>query len=723
MAKVTRKKMARGVELTVDQVFDPISSMATQLNTSGIEAEQMQRGDGTFRLNFNIPWLGSKYFHDNRTSGITATIQDAGTGYVVAGNVATTPLVPPVGPTAGSGLTIDILEVGAGGEIERFRIQRPGTGYGDGHTVTVNGGTSSAELKLSVKPDKYDNPFYIPFCLPPLQENFGGTDAEPVLGDDTPFPVLEEVSFSLDQSDEPAAVLGNWYGRDKYQYSPAYTWMPNPHAGKKTYNRTNAYEFTVSIYEKEQMFFGGAVDSGDPFEVGGEAVSLNIPSSAFISRTTRFNPISVGGISRQFHPLKTYCLAVFAPNLHDISTNREHCAAVNVWVSLKFKMPLVERDTASSLATYLVQNLPLHYGQRTGPSISITQPAAGDTVIADGPDGAANETGISTNLQLPDEQFSSKLRGGYNEFAQAYPTQTIKDDAAYEVMAVPLGAGFPHNRMSARDDYPLAPYVSGATFGNTPPAAYAENPYVDRRVIPIDGDMTIHHVIVALNWSSDLIQDPYDPATTGDITYGTTSVPGTLGLPGTVKYSVGVAMLTGPRSDLFEYQQIAFSEFTPGVITTPPDGLIDAISMGLPASRGQFEWELVSVPVRHQAAIPSANNGAGYWGFAGTTGGTWSKGEQGRPWFVGEGNTYTRNRTPVATTAGGGTEQAFRGTYNNIDSTGVEQFLEVRLAVDPQSSVYTPGTPLRLGTNYQQGDIFLGYGGCWVYIIGKKHLK
>ena len=50
----------------------------------------------------------------------------------------------------------------------------------------------------------------------------------------------------------------------------------------------------------------------------------------------------------------------------------------------------------------------------------------------------------------------------------------------------------------------------------------------------------------------------------------------------------------------------------------------------------------------------------------------------------------------------------------------------MRLSVDPQGVVYdgvtTPGT-IDYGDRYNQGDIFLGYGGCWVYIIGKKHLK
>ena len=139
-------------------------------------------------------------------------------------------------------------------------------------------------------------------------------------------------------------------------------------------------------------------------------------------------------------------------------------------------------------------------------------------------------------MQNIDQQFSDKLRGGYNEFSQTYPTQPIKDDAAYEVITVPLGAGFVHNRMSARDDYPLAPYVSGHAFTSPAAPAYEENPYVDRRIIPIDSEMTIHHVIVALNWTSDKLQEAYDPAAAGagEITYlPKTSIP--MSAPDTVQ--------------------------------------------------------------------------------------------------------------------------------------------------------------------------------------------
>ena len=109
MAKVTRKKMARGVELTVDQVFEPITDMRLQLTTSNIESEQMQRGEGTFRLNFNIPWLGSKYFYDNRSINASVAIQDAGTNYATGSDIPTTTL------GSGLGLTVNILEVGGGG--------------------------------------------------------------------------------------------------------------------------------------------------------------------------------------------------------------------------------------------------------------------------------------------------------------------------------------------------------------------------------------------------------------------------------------------------------------------------------------------------------------------------------------------------------------------------------------------------------------------------------
>tara|TARA_R100001594_G_scaffold45645_1_gene78526 strand:- start:522 stop:2735 length:2214 start_codon:yes stop_codon:yes gene_type:complete len=737
MGKVTRKKMGRGVELTVDQVFAPIAAMAGQVGS--IEAEQMEARYATFRLNFNIPWLGSKYFYDNRTVGTSVQIVTQTTGYVSAPGWYYGVPTMSAGAATGTGLLLDVLVDGAGQIAQQnIYVQYPGSGYTDGDEVlllTPGGGAAPAtrlKLKVSVGADSYDKPFYIPFCLPPLQENIEGA-ASALAKEGTPFPVLDEVSFSLDQSDEPSMILGQWYGRDRYKYSPARRWRPNPYAGKKTYNRTDAYDFTLSIYEKEQFFRSTSLPETDPFSVGGEAVSINIPSSAFIARTTRFNPIDVGGINRQFDPLKTYCMAIFAPNLHDVSIGREHCVANNIWVSLKFKMALTERDSGSSDRSSDVQNIPLHYGERQPATPTITAPAAATSVIADG-----TSAGISNNLQLIDQQFSDKLRGGYGEFSQAYPSQNIKDDAAYEVMAVPLGAGFATNRMSARDEYLLAPYTQGSAFNAASTPSLGNNPYIDRRIVPIDGDMTIHHIVVALNWSSDKIQTAYDPSATDDIPTPPTPTGGEVNyrcatMPVGVKYSVGVGMVAGPRADTFGYQQIGYSEFEfagpTASLATLPNGVIDAISMSLPACSGgaggalpmPAEWILLSVPIRNQAALAypaPAENGTGYWGFE-TTPAVWLAGQQGKPYYVGEGNTYTHERADVGTAAGGAAETPL----STHAGEGCEQFLEVRLAVDPQSDVYGGGAPALFAANYQEGDIFLGYGGCWVYIIGKKHLK
>ena len=69
MAKVTRKKIPRGVELTPDHAFEPIEDMKDEIVSSNIDADQRKKKYSTFRLNFNIPWLDSKYFFDNRVDG------------------------------------------------------------------------------------------------------------------------------------------------------------------------------------------------------------------------------------------------------------------------------------------------------------------------------------------------------------------------------------------------------------------------------------------------------------------------------------------------------------------------------------------------------------------------------------------------------------------------------------------------------------------------------
>ena len=754
MGKVTRKNLPRGVVLTVDHVFDPIEGMASGLSQVGIDADQMEAPYSTFRVNLNTPWLDSKYFFDNATT--------------------------------------------------------------DGDTISETATSCNA-------------PYYIPFALPPLQDEWPD-DGVAVVAPGQSVPVLDEISFSFDQSDEPAVIMSQWFGkktasavlpaglpatgatqRGGYLLAAvgegsAKDWVPNPYEGKKSYDRTNAYDFRIVIYEKEQFAWNDlGVGSMTPVEVAEnlrEVASVSYPATNFIGTIARFNPAAVTGINRQFSPFKTYVAALFAPNLHDFDPNRrQHAAVVSAWIGLKFKSVRVERDigAAEPALTPDVQNIPVaDFGARHGETVAITAPVAGDLVSAD-----VLPSGISANLQKVDEVFHDKIRGGYSTQSMTYPEEQIEQDAGYEVITVPIGGGFPFNRMGARDDYPVAPYTyqSGSNFRYTFASAntasdYVANgdgPYVDRRLIPIVEPFVLHHVILALNHTSDRVPVAWNhtgaaltdtpnwlnatqPA--GEASPGVSSIAqgfagtgyvdgvfgvlpgagvtgtelrinittalglvtgGTIAYPGrgytngdivfvdsgdgmcffvvtvntrTVGYEVGVAMVSGPGGDDFEYQQVAHKLYTNGVIapsspTVPDASIIDAVRMGLPAvevGTQKAEYKLINIPL------------------VGTRGNSYTDG--GTPVFIGQSNS-NRSRRSLIPDGGGVVGTPFDGT------PGVERYLEVRLKVDPTYDVYGldgagyPATdPDRIAftENYRQSDIFVGYGGCWVYLIGKKHL-
>ena len=753
MAKVTRKNLPRGVVLTVDHVFDPIEGMETELEDVDIGTEQMESPYSTFRVNLNTPWLDSKYFFDNAAT--------------------------------------------------------------DGDTIS--------ETATSC-----NSPYYIPFVLPPLQDSWPVGDSARIYSNQS-IPILDEISFSFDQADEPAIIMSQWFGKKTatakvtsaattapagpasyggYQLKSSgegtpNDWCPNPYEGKKSYDRTDAYDFRLVIYEKEQFAWNDmGVNANDPVEIAEnlrEVVSISYPATNFIGTIAKFNPDTVAGINRQFSPFKTYVAALFAPNLHDFDANRrQHAALVNVWIGLKFKMERVERDIGSDAATPPVQNIPSEasYGGRQPEAVLVVKPAAGDLVSAD-----VNTTGISSNLQRIDEVFHDKIRGGYSTQSMTYPEEQIEQDAGYEVIAVPLGGGFPFNRMGARDDFPVAPYTyqDGSAFSNIVPRAgapeYTANGdgfYVDRRLIPIVEPFTLHHVVFALNHTSDRIPvswnhaggglisdvpnwlnatqpagerspgvdsmalhtvgDGYTPpgalvsptggsgtgltamttvSGAGVLTSATVVNPGygyldgeVVDIPGgtgivarftlvvrtrNVTYDIGVGMVSGPGGDEFEYQQVAHQSYENGLIApssvgTPNARIIDAVRMGLPAvevGSQQAEYKLIDVPLV----------GAGGKGYTAS----------GTPVFIGQSNSYRKQRAGVSDApASAAYADAFDG------KPGMERYLEVRLKVNPQYTVHkvdpASASDIEFWANYKQSDIFIGYGGCWVYLIGKKHL-
>lgn len=708
MAKVTRKGITRGVELTPEIVTDPLTAMKTEIEGVNIEGEQIEGKYTTFRMNFNIPWLDSKYFFDNA-------------------------------------------------EIDQ-------------------------EDPIAADAADCNAPYYIPFCLPPLQEDF---DADkPSVSFGQPVPILDEIGLSFDQQDEATTLVSQWYGKrtgilsssttpalqagasNGYQHqfsdltpgpggpnvetSPEYyAWCP--HTGKKSYERLDAYDFRIDIYEKPQAYWSPGEAWSDQAKERNQVVSAAFPATNYAGVSRRLNPVSFSGLNKQLSPYKTYILALYAPNLHDSDTARRmHALVPSLNISLRFLMRPYSRDRNAGGSD--IQNMPTaHAGAKVGPTVTVTPPVAGDNITAD-----SDAKGVSTNIQAIDQKFADKLRGGYQDFSMAYPTEELKEDAGYEVLTVPMGQGFVLNRMSIRDDFPWAPYtqnmnIAGAakTVGDypNPGAVGQEQAYIDRRLIPLPHSMTIHHVLFVLNYTSDRLQHPAwtqamralygaaaDP-TIGQTQYINATLPG----DGKMSYEVGVGLVTGVPGDNFDYQQVAYmrrnSSSSAGLPGVTDAQIVDSVNLDLPGcgyisaaspstTKAQFEQQILSVPLVDGAGLGA---GKGYYSDATvTTPGVGTRGDQGPPVFVGEGNTYTAARSDVGSTGGGAAAAP--------STAGAEQYLEVRLGV--RTTAAAPGNnvlvPVTVGptnyltyntTDYGWGDIALGYGGCWVYIIGKKHLK
>ena len=695
MAKVTRKGIPRGVELTAERVTDPLSAMATEIGNANIEAEQIDGKYTTFRLNFTVPWLDNKYFFDNA----------------------------------------DIDE----------------------------------EDPIAADAADCNAPYYIPFCLPPLQGDFD--EGSPAVKFGQPVPILDEIGLSFDQTDEAATLVSQWYGkrtgvltsattpalesgaRNGYQHqfndtalvpsvetSPEfYAWCP--HTGKKSYERLDAYDFRIDIYEKPQAYWSPGDVWSDLAKERNQVASAVFPATNYAGVSRRLNPVAFSGLNKQLSPYKTYILAFYAPRLHDSDTARRmHALVPSLNISLRFLMRPYSRDANPGSTD--IQNIPtVHQGAKTGPTVTIGVPGATDAIKADETDG------ISDNIQAVDQKFTDKLRGGYQDFSMAYPTEELKDDAGYEVLTVPMGQGFVFNRMSVRDDLPWAPYSQ--TMSIATPKTVADYPaletaYMDRRLIPLPHSMTIHHVLFVLNYTSDRLQHPAFSVATEAAAPGATPLIGptqyiNATLPGASKlsYEVGVGIVTGVPGDDFDYQQVAYlqrnSNTTAGAFGVSDAQIVDSINLDLPGcgftsaasastTKAEFEQQILSVPL---VDGPGLSAGKGYYSNdTVTVPAIGTRGDQGPPFFVGEGNTYTQARSNVG-------DYPAPGAAGAPNTEGAEQYLEVRLSVVPTAGNPVM-TPMTVGTadfltynttSHGWGDIALGYGGCWVYIIGKKHLK
>jgi hypothetical protein len=531
--------------------------------------------------------------------------------------------------------------------------------------------------------------FYIPFCLPPLQESFAGTTA----GSEYPVPVLTEVGFSFDQRSEPALPADRFAGKafDATKTGPSNHYVSNIHEGKAVYERAGNVDIKLAIFEKTQHFYNpqtiGSGTGATAVKAPGadsEVFSVTLSAAEISANSSRNNPACYPGLSVPIKPQNTYMFAINADNLVDpVAASNLHTALVSVNVSLKFSMGLMQRDSASAGTAAFLQNVPTaSYGARTSETISITTPNAGDVVSADA------SKGVSAELEKIDSRLRHKIYGGYQDFSTTYVGQQISDDAGYEIIAVPMFNNSAWGETLAQPTFQYWAYDS-------PPTANA-----DRAVIPITSPMTIHHVLLTQSFMT---------GTTGQAggAFNYPKAP----LAGKIQFECGVGVVEGGGSDNFHYTQVAHGIVFPDDASSA--GLVDFMDMGnlasvmkiagaVPTYRPQrWEQSIFSVPL-----VRGSATGTGY-----TT--------QGKPFFVGEAATNgyaTAPRTNVGNPASAGANIA-------PPTAGLEQALEVRLKFSTRVAAWNGGGWNGGAVSVDPWDIFSGYGGCWVYIIGKKHMR
>lgn len=146
----------------------------------------------------------------------------------------------------------------------------------------------------------------------------------------------------------------------------------------------------------------------------------------------------------------------------------------------------------------------------------------------------------------------------------------------------------------------------------------------------------------------------------------------------THKYGIGVGIGTGIRSDSHGYRQVAHATWGAGTGNTLSQYLVD--SYGTATS---VIGDLVSVPL-------VGTGGAGFKA-------------QGKPMFAGKTNNSDVTRSGAANTVGGANV-----AIASVD--GKEQWLEVRMMFQDTAGI----------NNLPASQTLVGWGGHWVYIIGKK---
>lgn len=457
----------------------------------------------------------------------------------------------------------------------------------------------------------------IPFVLPAYQDDPIWTNY--YSGQETAVFKIEDVGFYFDSHDELAGI-GAWNDAD---------------ASKAYFGALSDYKLEVSILETEQESKASPPADQTRYST---VWSNTIPAAAW---EAGLNPHTFSEISSELSPMRTYILRVVAPDIGN--THTLALPNLNIWMKLSTKV--VPRDVHDPSDGKYVQNIPsIHNGAVQTTPITVTAPIPGDTITAD--DNTPVYDGIQTALGKVDKIFRDKLRGGYNIHSELPADENLTDGSAYKVIAVPMWGNRSGN--ITKDNVSSQPYIGTAPY---------QTMIVDRRVIPISNNFTVHHVIACANYEKAM------PPSSGTFTH-----------------NVGVGIGSGLRSDLHAYQQVAYLSWSPYGAASHE---VDECSVALTDTLTDF-WEVVSIPLVYITGQTSTNYG-----------------QQGRPFFIGQARTEANPRVNVGSWTG--------GSGSTPATEGQESFIEVRWGIKDTTGLELLDT----------GEIIVPHYGNWVYIIGK----
>ena len=538
------------------------------------------------------------------------------------------------------------------------------------------------------------NKYVIPFTLPPTQDYWSTTGA---VGDPPRFEVdktvpkiiLDEFSFSFDQGSAAAT-------RTDYHFSTSAK-PAGSSEGCLDFEEADAYSLELSLSEKSQWYFtAGTSSDTDPTLRHPQKTIFTLPvdGSAFVSKVNKLNPLVIPDINHVMRPFTTYMLAITVPNLttvgksadfaqspFDLSPDRSH-ALYSVQFSLKMKSDVGRRDIYSASSNN-IRNYPtkdsgttntIRSRAVTGNSITTISPVANAVIAADG------TTGVNTNVQLIDQAFKDKFSGGFNDRSETAATQELYGDACYEVLTVPLFNN------AANQVYDVKTANSNGAYANITPSGggSAYQSIADRRVIPIREPMVVHHIILARSFMR-----PATLATSAGKTYPIGDL-NAFGKFATLGVELGVGVGSGLMADHGAYINLAYVNTNPASGSAPQFGNIDFIQPqdSVTGTATNYTHDLLHVPLMY---LGSGALGKGYY-------------TNGHPIFIGKSWDPTAARTQAVNAS---------GSLATPATGGREQFIEVRMRLFNTAGNIEDASKTAL---------YAGYGGYWLYIIGKKYL-